>query len=1009
MLVKKINAYFVNRNEKVAEFGAMETLKIEQMNSFKNILIAFLIFLSSSVFGQAVGDFGSIASGNYNASTTWGIWNGGSWTAAPGGGVAGVNYPDKSTNVFITSGTVVIMNASNLQSNTLTVDAGGKIWTNSGTNAYLNIHGNIVCNGMMGNGVTFDGLSLGIESAVCNVTGTGTIDVSRIRKNTTTNLVTQFNINRDINIRFNSSSQVQIYNNSANTRFDVTIGAGATLNLTASGALTGNAAIDGDLVGGGATQSAGSFTINGTMIVTGTTYLVTNNSSTNITGNSTTAGSTTVTATSTAAMTVGATVIGTGTGLGVFPYGTVITAIVNGTTYTVSNPALTTVSGFSINTGGACSWTINSGGILKTAQVSTAFSTLTCTTVLASVVVTTTSTVGLTIGMGVVGTGIPLGATITAILTATTFQISSGASAAGTNAINVGGGNAGHLLRVNPGGTLEITGSSGFNFALPTVNNTYDIQSGSFTEYSAPGAQNVPLIPAATSTAFGNSTNAYGYLKISGTGLKNMFVSGIYKIANDLNIVNTSGTPTLVTNNQIIQMLGGNWYNYNQSGFDEGFGTVFFMGSNLQTITTTGGERFYRLTFQKTLNSTLQFNCPVNVINILAWVAGATYNGPIFLNGNRLTIENPVATAINNGASAGKYIISETINNSSIVQWNIGTVASVSTYVIPFGKPGVPDYIPFTYSIAAGTTVGNLSVATYGTLPSNLPLPVSPYIVTNLGSLIGLLPNNQDATVDRFWEIDATAATPPVATVTFVYAPSELPSIVPYNDPNQILSQWYDKPTDSWMPSIPGQSSTTFQNTTPGLNTYGAWTLSALVSPLPIKLLSFSAKPNNEDVDLNWTTATEINNDFFTIERSANGKDFSPIGIKKGAGNSTTVLSYATIDEEPLPGISYYRLKQTDFDGKFSYSNIIAVKFSGDQRVVIQAGPIPANDKIILTCFGAEHFSPELYQIDGRLVKIYPNVSDGLSELDISDLSKGSYILRVKSDFNQKSLRVIKE
>ena len=57
MLVKKINAYFVNRNEKVAEFGAMETLKIEQMNSFKNILIAFLIFLSSSVFGQAVGDF----------------------------------------------------------------------------------------------------------------------------------------------------------------------------------------------------------------------------------------------------------------------------------------------------------------------------------------------------------------------------------------------------------------------------------------------------------------------------------------------------------------------------------------------------------------------------------------------------------------------------------------------------------------------------------------------------------------------------------------------------------------------------------------------------------------------------------------------------------------------------------------------------------------------------------------------------------------------------------------
>ncbi len=994
----------------MAEYRAIESLKIEQMNSIKNILITFLIFLSSSVFGQAVGDFGSIASGSYNSSITWGIWNGGSWTPAPGGSTPGVNFPDKTKNVFITAGTTVIMNASNLQSNTLTVDAGGKIWTNSGTNAYLNIHGDIVCNGIIGNGVVFDGLSLGIESAVCNVTGTGTLDVSRIRKNTTTNLVTQFNINRDINIRFNASSQTQIYNNTANTRFDVTVAAGATLNLTASGALTGNAAIDGDLVSGGATQSAGSFTINGTMVVTGITYLVTNNSSVNITGNISTAGSTTVTATTTAAMTVGATVIGTGTGAGVFPYGTVITAIVNGTTYTVSNAALTTVSGFSINTGGACSWTINSGGLLKTAQVSTAFSTLTCTTVLASVVVTTASTVGLTIGMGVVGTGIPLGATITAILTGTTFQISVGASAAGTNSLNVGGGNAGHLLRVMPGGTFEITGTSGFNFDLPTTNNTYDVQNGSLTEYSAPGPQNVPLIPAATSTAFGNSTNAYGYLKISGTGIKNMFSSGtIYKISNDLNIVNTTGTPTLATNNKNIQMLGGNWYNYNQTGFDEGFGIVFFMGSNLQTITTTGGERFYRLTFQKTLNSTLQFNSPVNVINILAWAATAAFNGPIFLNGNRLTIENPAATAINNGASAGKYIISETINNSSIVQWNIVTVASVSTYVIPFGKPGVPDYIPFTYSIAAGTTVGNLSVATYGTPATNLPLPVSPYLVTNLGSLIGLTPNNQDATVDRFWEIDATAATPPIATVTFVYAPSELPSIVPYNDPNQILSQWYDKPTDSWMPSIPGQSSTTFQNTTPGLNTYGAWTLSALVSPLPIKLLSFSAKPNDEEVDLNWTTATETNNDFFTIERSANGKDFSLIGIKKGAGNSTTVLGYSAIDKEPLPGISYYRLKQTDFDGKFSYSNTIAVKFSGDQRLIIQAGPIPATDKIILTCFGADHFSPELYQIDGRLVKIYPTVSSGMNELDISDLSKGSYILRVNSDFSQKSLRVIKE
>ncbi|MBK8585461.1 MAG: hypothetical protein IPN88_08570 [Bacteroidetes bacterium] len=241
------------------------------MSLLKNIFIAFFIFLSNNIFSQAVGDFGSIANGNYNSSGTWGIWNGATWTPAPGGAVAGVNFPDRTINVFIVTGTTVTMNLSNLQCNTLNVQVGGKIWNNTVTNTYLNVHGDIVCDGIIGNGVTFDGLSLGIESAVCNVTGSGTFDVSRIRKNTNLNRVTKFNINRDINIRFNSSSQVQIYNNNASgtSRFDVTIAVGCTLNLTASGALTGNAAIDGDIVSGGATQSSGSFAINGVMIVSG--------------------------------------------------------------------------------------------------------------------------------------------------------------------------------------------------------------------------------------------------------------------------------------------------------------------------------------------------------------------------------------------------------------------------------------------------------------------------------------------------------------------------------------------------------------------------------------------------------------------------------------------------------------------------------------------------------------------------------------------------------------------
>jgi hypothetical protein len=96
---------------------------------------------------------------------------------------------------------------------------------------------------------------------------------------------------------------------------------------------------------------------------------------------------------------------------------------------------------------------------------------------------------------------------------------------------------------------------------------------------------------------------------------------------------------------------------------------------------------------------------------------------------------------------------------------------------------------------------------------------------------------------------------------------------------------------------------------------------------LPIELLSFDAIPKNDHIDLEWSTATEINNDFFTIERSEDASEFFPVIVINGNGNSTKKINYKTIDPNPMAGISYYRLKQTDFDGKFSYSAIKKVNF----------------------------------------------------------------------------------
>jgi len=110
---------------------------------------------------------------------------------------------------------------------------------------------------------------------------------------------------------------------------------------------------------------------------------------------------------------------------------------------------------------------------------------------------------------------------------------------------------------------------------------------------------------------------------------------------------------------------------------------------------------------------------------------------------------------------------------------------------------------------------------------------------------------------------------------------------------------------------------------------------------LPIELLSFTAEVVEEHVKLNWVTASEINNDYFNVEHSADGINFTSISRIKGAGNSTQILSYPTIHHTPVGGVSYYRLKQTDFDGKTSYSDKKAVEFKKNTDITLDVYPNP--------------------------------------------------------------------
>ncbi|MGQ0827452.1 MAG: T9SS type A sorting domain-containing protein [Bacteroidota bacterium] len=141
------------------------------------------------------------------------------------------------------------------------------------------------------------------------------------------------------------------------------------------------------------------------------------------------------------------------------------------------------------------------------------------------------------------------------------------------------------------------------------------------------------------------------------------------------------------------------------------------------------------------------------------------------------------------------------------------------------------------------------------------------------------------------------------------------------------------------------------------------------INPLPIELLSFDAKPNDAVVDLKWTTATEINNDYFTIERSKDGVIFETVSIVDGAGTSFSILNYSLVDDLPYKGVSYYRLKQTDFDGKISYSELVPVEFKMNDDFSFDIYPNPNNGEnlnISINTQKAQEVLVVVYDVTGK-------------------------------------------
>ncbi|MFK7951103.1 MAG: T9SS type A sorting domain-containing protein [Saprospiraceae bacterium] len=169
---------------------------------------------------------------------------------------------------------------------------------------------------------------------------------------------------------------------------------------------------------------------------------------------------------------------------------------------------------------------------------------------------------------------------------------------------------------------------------------------------------------------------------------------------------------------------------------------------------------------------------------------------------------------------------------------------------------------------------------------------------------------------------------------------------------------------------------------------------------LPVEVLYFTGKAQDEDVLLEWETASEINNSHFEVERSTNGLEFSTIGIVEGSGTTVEQQYYDFLDKNPVIGKNYYRLRQVDFNGDFEYTNVIVIEFDKEgvvtTSVQVSAFPNPTIDVLNIKTKNLDIQGYQIFNSLGQLMMEQQSLgSDNLHQINVKNLASGTYFIQL--------------
>lgn len=522
--------------------------------------------------------------------------------------------------------------------------------------------------------------------------------------------------------------------------------------------------------------------------------------------------------------------------------------------------------------------------------------------------------------------------------------------------------------------SATFTGSSGAIRVSGSFNNT----SGNFTAGSGIISVTGSFTNNATYTTGSGATTINGSFTNSGaTATFNANANALTVNSNFTNSTSATfnaGTSTLV--------VGGNW---NQSAtFSAGTGSVIFNSAAARTL--TGATTFNNLT--KVNGGALTLNSSIIAGGMLTLV-----NGNITTGSNEISLTNTTNQPVTGSASSF-------VDGRLSISYPNGAGTS---RIYPVGKGSI--YRPVTIQQTAASTSPVVRVEMLQTPPSgSFPLTLESLSATRHYSVNLISGTMNSPTVELSFNTNAPADET-VSVPGNIHIVRSTASTGPWTDEGGSGVFSPAAPSGYAISGITSLAATTF------------FSIGYENQILPIKLKSFKATLTQGVVKLDWITVTEIDNAWFTIERSSNGIKFDSLFSVEGAGNSKEVNYYHETDERPLRGTSYYRLRQTDYDGRFTYSDVVRVynPYTVAPAVVVYPNPANLSQGMFIRIEGIN--SNDVYvmitHVSGRSFYSGYVSLNNQSEIDIHALKSiyrfepGAYIINIMATDLHESKKLI--